>query len=924
MDFLFSYDNRFHIKCQRIEGGGKVIARLTQLDSNLHPIDKSVDVCRALADIFLKRCEGFVRNEHYSYGDFNYSYERINSARKEVNKAFRMLGFPSDCYSGSELCANVSCVPLKDAVEIIEPILQTEEQLLNQEILFEQSEKKLSILSPDMLQKVFSINQHAHCVFLYGEGGIGKTNLLKLLEKQGKSRSQSVYYCSLSTLLDDALLNPIRNSLHCGKDILRAGAFANGYTSHLFRYCEIQRFSIEQEYVFLLDGLNEMFDRNTNRTYECIQQILTEISMLHNAEIRLIISSRNVRDITKLPFSERIVSATLTGVLEKDDILQTGGTDESRRLLSKPLFFQLYRRLYRQNRTLPQTAFEIWSVFHMEASKQEYTKKNISKESALYTYFILLPLFAYYMESDHAEKLTRFQALRLMEQLSHSTIAQERSQFVVNQIVYQSSKQQFKPSQFPFIPFEALQNLENFVIYKKQSDSIEFRHQDIREYFAAFYIIWFLKSIKTIPLELCSIPNFNLKASIRKMVLSALNFEQRDSLSNSSDNYGEYQRNHNERYAQLFPCIEDLSARTNLMEVHAQIQQNLSLAYIAHDFSDRFFLLVDQERYSIMAPLCESLMQSGRFLYDYPEILSDIERNVLLQVYATAMYHFHHERDYGKCREIYEFCRQYVISRHNNRYAIKIEHQRAKALLCCCQDIYTGHAMKSSFYEKPEFNDPKEMFHEAVEILRKCLPFNLSVNTLAHFYMYPVYWMQENKLIQRDPLKAFQIYKLLYDESNNRHYLYSQNGSDLSYTYRQMAGLLIKGYLRLVNGRLLPSDASPLVSQDDCRETMQYAEEILKHIDGHDYVHTDWLRGAIELFKGNIAQAQQFFMSDPNYLLTKIIYLIKHWSTDEEALTVSVQEDILQLKAVYNKTVRHDKTDACYLLEDAKLLGFPV
>ena len=924
MNYLFSYDNQIYIKCQEIHMKNKVVARLIKLDSNLHPTNEYVDIERALACIFLKRCEGFVLKKPLTYQGLGYSDERINTTRIKVNEAFRVLGFPSDCYSGSELCPMVSCAPLRIAEENEEPIYSSAEQLFNQEIVFDGSKKRLSILSPDLFKRIFPSKEQPHCIFLYGEGGSGKSNFLKLIENQGKSRSNQIYYCSLSDLLDDALLHPIQSYLHCGKDILRAGTFENGFTSHLFRYCGIQQYRSVQKYIFLLDGLNEMLDRNTNRTYGCIQQILTEIAMIHNAEIRIIISSRNVRDTTYLPFSDRIFSATLTDVLDQNDILKAAGTDEIRKLLGKPLFMQFYRRLIHHHKALPKTAFEIWNAFHIEACKQEYMKKNISKDSALYTYYILLPLFAYHMETDNAnnQKLTRFQVLRLMEQLNHSAIARERSEYVINQMVNSISSTRFHLSQVPVLPFYSLQNLETFVSYDEQSDSIKFRHQTIREYFSAFYIVWFLKSLKTVPSELRFVPNFNLNASIREMVLSALRFEPQNRTSNGNNKSERMNSNHNERYAQLFQISESLSARTNLEELHAQIQHNLSLTYIAHDFSDRFFLLVDQERYQIMAPFCESLMQSGRFLQDYPEVLSEIERNVLLQVYATVMYHFRNEHDYGKCREIYEFCRQSIIVSEKNRYAMKLEHQRAKALLCCCQDIYTGLNMKSHYYNKPDLNDPAAMFRDAVKILEKCLPFNLSVNTLAHLYMYPVYWIKENNLIQRNLLTAFQIYRLIYDESNNQHYLYSQNGSDLYYTCRQMAGLLIKGYLRIKNGELIPSSESPLISKDDCRETMEYAEKILSHIDGHDYKNTDWLRGAIQLYKGNTTEAKQYFMSAPDYLLTKILYLINGWSTNEEALVFSIQEEIRKKKEQINRTPAYENTDDCYLLDEVRMLGY--
>ena len=474
----------------------------------------------------------------------------------------------------------------------------------------------------------------------------------------------------------------------------------------------------------------------------------------------------------------------------------------------------------------------------------------------------------------------------------------------------------FSLSPLPYVRFDMLRNLDNFVSYDAQSDSICFRHQDIREYFAAFHVVWFLKTLRSVPLILNTIPNFNLKTAIQDMVLSALGLHTK------------YSSDTGALYKAVFGTSASLIASTEPKEIQAQLSEGICFVYTAFTFSDHFLLHQHQIHYTIIAPFCESLIQCGTFLSDYPQMLNDKERCALLEAFSSLIMLYRMNHDYQKCREAHDFCLKYLSHGCGDHHLRFINHQRGKALLCYCQDLFNGQTVKSHFYPNCD-KTPTELFAESLEILEKCMPCNLTANTFGQLYETTAYWLTKNQLLERDVQKAFRYYATAYHCTTDPQYLLSPIGDDLVYTAYRMAGLLIKGYLRLEKGKLTKSSRSFLSlnrnwQNHEYDETIGYANEILSHIEGQVYAHIDFLRGAIQLYYGNITEAIQFFENDADYLLTKIVMMHYDLTKEKDALRSAIDSNIHQLKKEAHHTLQFDRTDACYLLEDAKMLGYPV
>ena len=174
-------------------------------------------------------------------------------------------------------------------------------------------------------------------------------------------------------------------------------------------------------------------------------------------------------------------------------------------------------------------------------------------------------------------------------------------------------------------------------------------------------------------------------------------------------------------------------------------------------------------------------MKCGRFLTEHPSMLSTKERQSLLEVYTAMIQHYHLERDYAKCKDIYVFCMKYLADGCDSYYVRMVCHHHGKALLYNSQDLFTNQGVKSSYYTTQE-KSAKEIFDESIELLKSCMPYNMTANILGNLYTSPVDWISENNLLERDVCAAFRIYREAYHDMTDPNYLYSRNGTEMVYT----------------------------------------------------------------------------------------------------------------------------------------------
>lgn len=898
-------------------------AKLCALDDRMQLTSKSVTLKKTKASVLMTLCDAFERQHKITSEEVENAilaaHSTVSMCRDRINEACIELGFTRRCISAFQLDEGFSC-----RLAVSAPADSVLSDILEQEILFDDAGAvpgPVSTLGQKKYKYLPQANTQYHCLLLYGKGGLGKTTFLKQLMQGWRLHLGEVHYCALSVLLEEARTAPIMNRKHCGADITAAGCFGTSYSSYLFRHCGILRCDPTQTYTFLLDGLNELNDRNNSQNYDCVRQIFDEIAMLNVENVYVVLTTRSRTDQALLPHLGSIRTATLSGVHEDVPQIAVGSPEAVNALFRLPLFYQMYRRLHRQRKAIPDTRYAIWSMFHRNACEQDYTQKNMPADEMLYIYYIFLPMFAHFMESNRIDHITKTQAIRLIDKVQNSTAMQEICRNIINQIEEGRVRSQIWFLKTSQILYQSFRNIDYFITCS--DDRITFLHQDIREYFAAFHVVWYLKSIRSAPLMTAFIPNFNLKSDVQKMVLDALGFI---SIKPSGKHLANpdvqtLRQKNGETLLALFGTSEPILASTDMEEIHAQIYQNLCLTFAAYSFTDHFMLHLPGTRYQITAPFCESLIRSKRFLSDYRYMLPLEERQMMIEVYAALIFYHRLQHNYSKCREIYEFCMEYLAADCAPYYIVKLRHQRGKALLYNSQDLLTGIQAVSQYYSEGE-KCAEEIFSEAIEELESCLPYNMTANILGHLYSMPVKWITDHGLLKRDVCKAFSVYLQAYQEMTDPDYLLVRLGTELIYTARQMLGLLVKGHVCLRNQNPEPGSGCPLFVGEMSRETMEFAEEVLTHLTGQRYPFLDWIRGVVNLYFGHSEAAKQNFENEPDNAMTKIVALRLQQTDDEEVLREEIRDALLEAHKTAGQTVTCEHTDTMYYLMDAEMLGY--
>ena len=188
MIYLFSYDNRCFVKCESFTKRNRMAVRLSKLNPELSLTGESKEIQYSAADIFWQFCASASQNKALIYEDLVYSYSTISTAFKIINGCFQELGFPEGCYQGknpvNKLCNHVTCIMLISSNQRNANSNPITDQFFDQKIMIDSPRRSVSILSDARFAILPSKASGYRCLYLYGEGGIGKTNFLHLLKQE--------------------------------------------------------------------------------------------------------------------------------------------------------------------------------------------------------------------------------------------------------------------------------------------------------------------------------------------------------------------------------------------------------------------------------------------------------------------------------------------------------------------------------------------------------------------------------------------------------------------------------------------------------------------------------------------------------------------------------------------------------------------
>lgn len=889
------------------------------------PMAEETNLTAGAYKVFLLLCEYYARQRQTSmtHKDImkktNYSLSGVKKALETIRDKLKSIGI-EEWFDYKSLAEDVQCREVKNE-ELLIPEKQFAQKicLRSMDGVWEYEANAFKEYMFDWCEdrNKKSVLKEYNALFLHGDGGIGKTHYLRKTWDYCNSHhtGKEIRFCSLSVLLQEAVSSPIPKEVHCKGDVSKAVYSPQHITSYICRHCGVYRFEERKKYIFLLDGLNELISQNSSISYDYVQQILSEIRMLDMKNVFVFISSRDKKDFRILGgdvFRKRC-TAVLSEIMDCDFSGLPELSDEIRTLLSRPLFYRLYQE-YAEKKHFPdiQSKYELWNFFHRNACRQSCLNKNIRADEMLYLYYILLPAAAYWCACNRKEEISKFHFIQLTDKIRNSLAIQERYHCIINHIENESlvrSELQF--NKLSTLYYDGLRNVGDFAVMS--DDVIRFTHQDVREYFAAFYVVSYLSEIKnpSIPLLLEMVPSFNLNSDIQGLIMKKYGFEK--------DKHGQ----NAEAFGKLFGCTKELIPSISIEDLHAQFRQNITHAYAAYTFADHFMLRISEARHKVIAPFCASLLKYKDFFRNWKNILSRKEKDALTEVFTAMIQYYRIKMDYAVCRQYYEFAKEFLLDGADIYYVKMIEHQKAKAWISNSQSLYCNEAYVSLWDESLS---AKTLFDEGMDKLQTCFPYNMSVNLLGNIYSKPVRWIEENQLIKRDVCEAFRIYRNFFEEMTNAQtHLWLQNGTELIYTTREMLSLLLKFYVYIDDqNNICTYDPEKKVTDLDSLQkmmpasTLAFVNSVLEKIIEQNCAFMDWLRGMALLLSGKKEEANHMFENEAANYMT---WIIRYMQGDEDQ-RAAIDAKLSEFSANVNQTADADLTDKKYLIMDAGQLGY--
>ena len=674
------------------------------------------------------------------------------------------------------------------------------------------------------------------CLYIVNSGGYGKTHFLKtiLFEMNTDVQSRTTDYLSLASLLKDALSSPVSENAHCRNDMTRA----SDKTSYIFRHLSMRtgrrmNYNADTQYLFLLDGLNELLEQNSSHTYDTMRLIIEEIKGLAACDnVRLAVTSRRRDDILRIfPDGTGFCDAQLTGVKDQRIKPTVPLTEECARLLEKPLFFRYKETLEDTGNagkgTPIETQYGLFEFIHSYSAMQTYKEKDLQKDEYLYLYFVVLGAIASFMETGRSREITKKQVLRLVDKIHSSAAVQERYRTMINSILKEDAKRsEIVFSKAPDFYYDDLRGLSEFVEFT--GDTLHFIHDDVQEYFVCFSVISYLNSIHDteLPMLIEMTPDFNMRSSAQNAIKAELGLTEKNCSASLYATFPTYlaekrSEEHNKTAKaifRIFSVTEPLQPCASEDEILYHFRQQLALCLCCYRFLDHFGIGTpfDEERYQIISPFTESLLAHADFFIDRPRLLSAEENQAAAEIFAAVFQHLRLKKDYGTARKYYEFAEQRFLPDCDKLRRTLLRHHRAKIWMLNAQDIFAPgeKPVISDWFSIEEMDNKAEthsghpdedlrhrhgrwLFNESLKELEKCIPLNLSGNLLGHIYEKPVGWLEENDLLKRNCKKGFEYYRKTYEGMIDDHSLLQMKGTEILYTARAMMLMLYKGYVRI-------------------------------------------------------------------------------------------------------------------------------
>lgn len=843
--------------------------------------------------------------------NLGYTKAYVSNAKSIINGFFKQM--------------NITFFVYGKTIDVSENILITERPLSEVEDLqkiadsYELKEQHISQIIPDREQNVCAIiigkddcikqvrkeflGSYNTKMLLTGTGGIGKTNLMRLIVLAATDFI-TTYRINLPNLLMYSCSHEINSSqLAQGNTVSHGGKTDQGYTTYITQFLKLKEFP-QKDCLFLFDGLNELEDMSSNRTAALIDRLYKEIKdICSDISYRVIVSTRYKktadRRLSNIAFQEYRPDPLTISESEFDDLFADGTSEQNKKmileLLSLPLYYNLYQKYFKKDTKdddkkendvriiLPDSPFNLMKCFYAAKAKDVINKNGQDGFALRSLYFLILPLLAHEMHKLRVLSLTTAQAERIITGLNNvpgNILAEMINYCTKNATDWIKSENEpdlaVKQAEEFGIPSvmsqgESIRTIDTVINEACNSDiicyeenegigRISFSHQEWRDFLGAYYVINYLNIQKkrydadrAIDREFACeplFPVFNLPTYVQKTISDVFHFypAENDDAKDTDDVKERRAALNYEKgkvFKEFFALKTEMPHNNNTIDI---IESSMTRLFTAFELYDHFMLHHYKNMYelaepfytNIIAPLCTNDQ-------DLTHIFTN--KDVCLRYCKSVAALMECARRAGEFSFVYELHDTVMISFKINKYKSSRlgEHMLTYRIL---QHQYAKAYLFESVKKISEGDTVQGsvQFRNAVRLLDENSTCNMSANLLGCMYATPCRFLTENTAIVRDPVKAAEIYDKAFSAMTSKA-IAPLLGTELLYTGMQYVNLMSKGYVRYTE--LPDGNCKWRANTNDLlpdKATLLQMKKILDQLEGQDYSFLNWNRAMLLIY----------------------------------------------------------------------------
>lgn len=799
-------------------------------------------------------------------------------------------------------------------------------------------------------------------VLVAGPGGQGKSLLLYVLRNINHTSKK---------IFDDVVIVPLiyLTALTFNETTVESDPLDRFIKIH---YPNVDFSNSKKRYLLLIDGYNEYRVSKKVNVIEIItntiEKLIKSIINKERKNISLVLTSREVDStLEMLPdagnkFKVLSLSGTTENVINsirhqfRERNFPFDGT-EIEQLIKTPLYALMIQEL-KDEKDLAQIQdkYALFDKVYLSRAKQrlgnEPRKNSYNKSYYLYFYYVLLPSFAYQLNTSSAYNDYYFQKTEIDKLFQFTTEGN------LDKRIYRYYKEYFqKHSNDGLSAIEAdsptidLSKIESFLqgeatdIIKQSSPenvaTFHFEHQEWRDYLVSKYLRTnvellhehynkpncddFLHDLKL---------NFNVDSNVAKLILQSF-----DMISTPE---------HNAKKTKEYFGLNG--------SISPHLYGVVKLMYTAFAFSEYLQLNLPEghnktnpELHKIIKKLTEYLLsvlwieefenkeKNNQELSNYQISRLKIRDNMLSIIKSDTDLSFCLCEVLSKESEFFRRDYNYHIDWKIIRIAKMINpnsdiilNQEAKIYLCSFEDrISTNNKeRKITRCEQLEILSNDELLLKGMDLLKIVVKkgFHLSANLLGLLLTNPAPAIIKNApSIKADFNGAFQNYLgVIYTAGFTKR--------DIAYTVRQALGLLLKGYIYVSDYNLFDPDekstrdvsllstkvCNPLFPQVLNEKSIKLAWHLVNKVDGQELAGLNYLRGCVAYALTNLNLAKLYWhspMKNENDLLYSIA---RKYRLNEDGLDSKINNSFLENAKKIHGEGQLDRTHAVYWYIEAK------